>query len=62
LKNLERNVEQQNVEEAKAGLRETTAIVDVAASKGVIHKNKASRHVSKITRKVQSLVSTAADS
>lgn len=61
LKNLEQNVEQQNIEEAKAGLRKTAAIIDAAASKGVIHKNKASRHVSKITRKVQSLVTASAD-
>jgi small subunit ribosomal protein S20 len=61
LKNLEQNVEQQNVEEAKAGLQKTVAIVDAAASKGVIHKNKASRHVSKITRKVQSLVNASTE-
>lgn len=56
LKKFEQAVEQENVEEAESSLRKTISIVDTAASKGVIHKNKAARHVSKITRKVHSLL------
>ncbi len=59
LKKLEQAVEQKKVEEAKASLQRTISIVDTAASKGVIHKNKAARHVSKITRKVHSLLAAS---
>ena len=37
----------------------TISIVDTAASKGVIHRNKAARHVSQITRKINSLLTTS---
>lgn len=56
LKKLEQTVEQQNTEEVKSLLDKTISIVDSAASKGVIHKNKAARHVSRIRRKVSALL------
>jgi small subunit ribosomal protein S20 len=59
LKKLEQNVEQQNVEEVKAHLDKSISIVDTAASKGVIHRNKAARHVARIRRKVNSLLATS---
>jgi len=59
LKKLEQNIEQQNVEEVKAHLDKSISIVDTAASKRVIHRNKAARQVSRIRRKVNSLLATS---
>lgn len=59
LKKFEQTLEKQNAEELKAIMGKTISIVDTAASKGVIHKNKAARHVSQITRKINSLLTTS---
>ena len=59
LKKLEQTAEQQNTEEVKSLLDKTISIVDSAASKGVIHKNKAARHVSQIRRKVSALLAAS---
>ncbi len=56
LKRFEQTLEAQNTEELKGLLDKTISIVDKAASKGVIHKNKAARHVSQIRRKVNSFL------
>ena len=40
------------VDEKKSTLRDVSSVVDKAASKGVIHKNKASRIKSRLARKV----------
>lgn len=56
LKRFEQTLEKKNVEELKALLDKTISIVDAAASKGVIHKNKAARHVSQMRRKINSLL------
>ena len=56
LKRFEQTLEKQNAEELKPLVDKTISIVDTAASKGVIHKNKAARHVSQIRRKVNSLL------
>ena len=53
---MEQTIEKRNTEEAQSILDKTVSIVDKAASKGIIHKNKAARHVSQIRRKVNSLV------
>jgi small subunit ribosomal protein S20 len=58
LKKFEQTLEQQNAEELKALLDKTVSIVDKAASKGVIHKNKAARHVSAIRRKASAFLTT----
>ena len=59
LKKFEQTLEKQNAEELKAIMGKTISSVDTAASKGVIHKNKAARHVSQITRKINSLLTTS---
>ena len=56
MKRFEQTLEKQNAEELKALVNKTISIVDTAASKGVIHKNKAARHVSQIRRKINSLL------
>ncbi len=59
MKRFEQTLEKQNAEELKALLDKTISIVDTAASKGIIHKNKAARHVSRISRKVSSLLTAS---
>ena len=59
LKRFEQTLEKQNAEELKALMGKTISIVDTAASKGVIHKNKAARHVSQIRRKINSILTTS---
>lgn len=48
-------VEAQNKEEATATLAETTRSLNKAASKGLIHKNAASRKISRLTKKMQTI-------
>ncbi|MCC9294208.1 30S ribosomal protein S20 [Clostridium sp. WLY-B-L2] len=50
------SVENKNVEEAKVTFTAAIKALDMAASKGVIHKNKASRDKSKLTLKLNGLV------
>ena len=44
-----------NIEQAKSAFKEVLPIIDKAASKGVLHKNTASRKISRLTRKVNAL-------
>ena len=59
IKTLERKVESViasgNKEEAGKALIEAVRVLQKATSKGVIHKNNASRKISKLTRKVTAL-------
>jgi small subunit ribosomal protein S20 len=59
MKTLERKVESViasgNKEEAGKVLLEATKVLQKAASKGVIHKNNASRKISRLTRKVNAI-------
>lgn len=59
LKRFEQTLETQNAEELKPLVDKTISIVDTAASKGVIHKNKAARHVSRIRRKINSFLTAS---
>jgi small subunit ribosomal protein S20 len=56
VKKLELAIRQSKEPEASTLLQQTISIIDRAASKGVIHKNKASRSVSRLTRKVKALL------
>ncbi len=55
LKKFEQALRERKPEELKALVDKTVSVVHKAATKGVIHKNKAARHVSKIMRKATSL-------
>lgn len=46
-------------EEAQAALRETSKIIAKTASKGTIHKNTASRKISRLTKRVKALEASA---
>ena len=55
IKKLEQAIQEQRQADAQTLLQKTISIIDRAATKGVIHKNKASRSVSRLTRKVKAL-------
>jgi small subunit ribosomal protein S20 len=55
VKKLEQAIQEQKQSEAQTLLKKTVSLIDGAATKGVIHKNKASRSVSRLTRKVKAL-------
>ena len=51
-KNVEAAIQSDNQEEAQKMLREAIRIICKASSKGVIHRNTASRKISRLTKKV----------
>ncbi|MDO5564420.1 MAG: 30S ribosomal protein S20 [Eubacteriales bacterium] len=55
IKKVEKLVNDGNKTEAEAILKEATKQINMAKSKGVIHKNNASRKVSRITKAVSTL-------
>ena len=57
VKKLLEAVETRDVEKARQELKKVVPSIDKAASKGVIHRNTASRKISRLTRKVDSLIS-----
>ena len=48
-------VESRNLEKSKVSLEKAISVIDKAAAKGVIHKNTASRKISRLTKKVNTL-------
>ena len=50
-----KSVEDKDTEGAKGALASVIPVIDKAASKGIFHKNTASRKISRLTRKVNSL-------
>lgn len=55
-KKVELEIANKNVEGAKVALNNAISVIDKAVSKGIIHKNTASRKVSRFTRLVNSLL------
>ena len=49
------SLDQKNCDDSNAKLKEAIKHIDKAASKGVIHKRNASRKISRLTRKLNSL-------
>ncbi len=54
-----RAIESGDVEVAKTELPQAVRALDKASSKGVIHRNQASRKISRLTRRVNSLSASA---
>ncbi len=52
-------LQEKEPEKAKEAVRLACARLDKAASKGVIHRNKAARDKSKLTKKLQQILSAA---
>ncbi len=48
-------IEEQNTEKAAEQLKVVVSAFDKAATKGVIHKKNASRHISRLSKKVHNL-------
>jgi small subunit ribosomal protein S20 len=59
-KKVEAALSQGRSDDVKEALRKAIPAFDKAASKGVIHKGKASRKISRLTRKVNAAVNTSA--
>jgi small subunit ribosomal protein S20 len=55
IKKVESAIASGNKEDAGSALKEAIKALHKAASRGVIHKNNASRKISKLTRKVNAL-------
>lgn len=55
IKKVEAAVAAKDVETAKAALVEATSVIDKAESKGIYHKNNASRKVSRLSKAVNSI-------
>ena len=55
IKKVEAAVAAKDVEAAKAALIEATSVIDKAETKGVYHKNNASRKVSRLSKAVNSI-------
>ena len=55
IKKVETAVAAKDVETAKAALVNATSVIEKAATKGVYHKNNASRKVSRLAKAVNSL-------
>ena len=55
VKKVEAAVAQKDAEAAKAALLNATSIIDKACTKGVYHKNNASRKVSRLTKAVNGI-------
>ncbi len=54
-KSVRRAVDEKNAEAAAQALKETTSVIDKAAKNGVIHKNTASRKISRLSRLVNAV-------
>ena len=59
IKKVVQLTEANDVSAAKEALNQAVPIIDKTCSKGVIHKNKAARHKSRLTLKVNALAATA---
>ena len=59
IKRLRKAVEEKDGEGAAEALTKAVSALDKAASKGVIHKNTASRKISRLTKSVNSITTDA---
>ena len=58
IKRVQLAVEQQDAKSASAALTDAIPVIDKMAAKGIMHKNKAARHKSRLTAAVSSLTGT----
>lgn len=56
IKNIDEAIAEKSKERAAAELKEAISSIDRTASRGVIHKNKAARMVSRLTRRVSNFL------
>ncbi|MCL5269790.1 MAG: 30S ribosomal protein S20 [bacterium] len=60
IKKTRRAAEEANVEQAVSQLAQTLGVIGKTAQKGLIHKNKAARDASRLTKKVNALQAKSA--
>ena len=53
-------IESGNAEQAKTAYAEAVPVIDRMADKGIIHKNKAARHKSRLNTQIKELAAPAA--
>lgn len=58
VRKLQTAIAEKKVEDAKASLRETTSALSKAVTKGVLKANTASRRISRLTLRVNSLIAS----
>ena len=55
IKKVQAAIDEQNAEAANAALTAAIPIIDRMAAKGILHKNKAARHKSRLTAAIAAL-------
>lgn len=55
IKNVVNGIDQNDKEAATAAYKDAVPVIDSMASKGIIKKNKAARHKSRLNKKIKSL-------
>ncbi len=55
IKGILKSVEEKNMQESQDKLLKAVKVIEKAAAKGVLHKNNASRKISRLTKKVNAL-------
>lgn len=55
IKNVNKAIETGSQEQAQLAYKAATPVIDSMVTKGLIHKNKAARHKSRLNRRVQAL-------
>lgn len=53
-------IEEKNLEAAKKTFQEAVSVIDRLSDKGIIHKNKAARHKSRLNKRIKALAGVAA--
>lgn len=59
VKRVRESIDAKNVDEATSHLQSATRAIDKAVTKGVLHRNTASRKISRLTRAVRTLAAAA---
>ncbi|MFH1215866.1 MAG: 30S ribosomal protein S20 [Pseudomonadota bacterium] len=59
IKAVDTAIEQQSVDQAQAALKAAIPVIQKAASKGTLHKQNASRKVSRLTKRVNNFIADA---
>ena len=55
IKKVLKSLTEKNKEQSNANFKEATSVIDKLVMKGLIHKNKAARHKSRLNKKIQQL-------
>jgi small subunit ribosomal protein S20 len=59
LKNMRQALDDGKVDEAKASFSETVSLIDKLVGKGIVHRNAAGRHKSRLVKRLRAATSAA---